>query len=116
MQFGKIVAHETAQQSHQFANFTCWTRPVFRAERKNGEDLDSDLTRGAHGPPKRLHAAAVAFGARQSACRRPTPIAIHDDSNMARHIECRCIRMNFSLGHATRPQTVRISFSFPASM
>ena len=36
---------------------------------------------------QRLDAAAMAFGARQAARGRPAPVAIHDDGDMARHLE-----------------------------
>src|SRR6185437_2164457 len=115
--FGKIVAHETPQQTHKLADFARRPRPVFRTERENRENLDADLAGGANGAPQRLNAAAMPFRAWKSARRRPTAISVHDNSNMPRHIECRRhITLNIGLGHNARPQTVRISFSFAESI
>ncbi len=56
---------------------------------------NAEFVRGADHATQRLDAAAMAFGARQTARGRPAPVAVHDDSDMQRrhpagrgHIGC----------------------------
>jgi hypothetical protein len=84
MKLGEIVADETPQQAHQFADFLGWSRPILRAEREDGDELDADLAGGADRPPQRLNTAAMPLYARQAARRSPAAVAIHDDGDVAR--------------------------------
>src|SRR5262249_28406908 len=92
--------------------------PVFRAEREDGQDVDPEVAGRAHGAAQRLDAAPVPLGARQAARRGPTAVAVHDDGNMPRYGEFADLNtgQRFGIGHAAPPHTVRISFSFAASM
>jgi len=116
VQLRQIVADEAAQQPHQFADFACGPRPVLGAEGEDGDDLDADFAGGADRASHRLDAAPVALDPRHAACRRPAPVAIHDDGDVVRHFRGgRCLLM-LGVGHSLAlPQTVRISFSFAAS-
>src|SRR5262249_35891900 len=117
VEFNQIIAYEAAKKTHELADFARRSRPVFRAKRKNRDDLDADFSCRANCPSQRFDTASVPFSARQAACCRPAAIATHYDGDMTRHIECRRrALLDFGFGHATRPQTVRISFSFAASM
>ncbi len=87
VQLGEILAHETFQQSHQVVDFLGGPRPILGAERINGQYLDAELARRAHRAPQRLDAAAMPFPARQTARRRPAPVAVHDDGDVERRIE-----------------------------
>ena len=93
-------------------------RPVLRAEGKDRQDADAEIAGGAHRAAQRLDAAAMAFAARQAARRRPAPVAIHDDGDVPRHGELADPHSSQRLGlrHLRQPHTVRISFSFAASI
>ncbi|GGG93773.1 hypothetical protein GCM10007420_06570 [Glycocaulis albus] len=45
----------------------------------------AQIGRAAHKRAHRLYALPVAHGSRQAAQRRPAPVSVHDDGNMARH-------------------------------
>ena len=72
VQLGEIVADEAAQQAHEIADFRLRPRPVLRAEREEGEDLDAEFAGRAHRAAQRLDAAPVAFAARQARAGRPS--------------------------------------------
>jgi len=91
VQIGEIVADEAPKQRQQVANFRLRPRPVFGAERKDGEYGNPEIAGGAHGLAQRLDPAAMPFHARQTARRGPAPVAVHDDSDMARHLEAAAI-------------------------
>src|SRR5208283_2012542 len=139
VQLGEIIVNEAVQERHQALHLFLWTGPVLDGKGINGEIPDAELDRGAHGSPQRLHAAPVAFYARQAASRRPAAVAVHDHRNMTgraakrrlprlargvlqsgnvsiRHRSWSTTR-RFSLPRAHFPprQTCMISFSLPAS-
>ncbi len=87
VQFGEVLADETAQQTHKIADFRQRPRPVLRAEGENRQSGNAEIGGGTHGAPQSLDAAAVALDPRQAARSRPAPIAIHDDGDMARHLK-----------------------------
>src|SRR5581483_8551145 len=107
---------EPAQQAEEVADFARRPRPVLRAERENGEIKDAELMRRLHHAAQRLDAAAMAFRAWQATCCRPTPVAVHDDSNMQRTVDAVACCRNGGIRHRQILQTVRISFSFTASI
>src|SRR5665213_2895629 len=102
MQLSQIVADEAAQQAHQLADFVGGPRPVFRAEGKDGDELDADFAGRANGSAQRLDPAAMPFHARQSAGRRPTAVAIHDNGDVTRRLieRRRGVLRDLGLGHA----------------
>ena len=87
MQVREIVANEATQQHHQFADLRRRPRPVFRTEGKDRQNFDPKVAGGADGAAQRLNSATMALPAWQTARRRPTSVAIHDDGNMPRHGE-----------------------------
>src|SRR5215469_3718364 len=117
VQIGKIVTDEAAQQRQQIANFRWRSRPVFGAERKDGEHGNAEIAGGTHGLAQRLDAAAMTFHARQAARRRPAPVAIHDDGNVTRHVILALAGerlFQFARRNRCVAQTVMISFSLAA--
>jgi len=87
VQIGQVMANKTAQQPHQLADFRRRSRPVLGAEGEDGEKFDAQIAGRPHRTPQRLDPAAMPLPARQAARRRPPPIAIHDDGNVAWHGE-----------------------------
>src|SRR5207237_10869657 len=86
----QIVEDESPNQPDQVADFGRGPRPVFRAEGKNRQVEDAELVGGANDAAQCLDAAAVTFGARQTAGRSPTSVAVHDDGHMQRAIRTIC--------------------------
>ena len=82
VQFGEIVADEAFQQPHQQRNLLGRTAPVFGRKAVDRQERNADLDGGAHRPPHRLDAAAVAFETRQAARLRPAAVAVHDDGDV----------------------------------
>ena len=62
---------------------SCAGRDQFSEERVDRQ-VKRRVTRDADDAAQRLHAAAVAFDAGQSARGRPSPVAVHDDRRHAR--------------------------------
>src|SRR5689334_2945438 len=117
VQIGKIVTDEAAKQRQEVANFRLRPRPVFGAERKDCEHGNAEIAGGAHGLAQCLNAAAMPFDARQTARCGPPPVAVHDNGNMARHLEAAVIgeRLRYlACRHGCIAQTVMISFSLAA--
>ena len=88
VQFDDLALQRQRKQIHQHRHFLFRAPPVFRAESKQGEVVDTlfgaRLDDFAHG----FHAAFVPRNARQKAFFRPASIAVHDDGNVARHLRC----------------------------
>src|SRR5579862_3282106 len=120
MQVGKIVANEAAQQHQKILDLGLGPRPIFRAEREDGQIRNAEVARRTHGPAQSFHSAPVSFHPRQAARRRPAPIAIHNDGNVPRHSKAVAIspqRLRCPLLRSYGiTQTVMISFSLPASI
>src|SRR5207237_9678981 len=100
----QIVEDESPNQPDQVADFGRGPRPVFRAEGKNRQVEDAELVGGANDAAQCLDAAAVAFGARQTAGRSPTSVAVHDDGDLPRTTTTICPVAGASGG--ARPHSV----------
>ena len=75
---------------------------------------DAEIAGRAHGAAQRFDAAPMALDARQAARRRPASVAVHDDGDMARHVElvadCGMKLCGLApLGHRIVPATLRPS-------
>jgi hypothetical protein len=71
------------EQVHDQADLLARTPPVFAAESKQGERLDTLVNARLDHPAHRLDALAVTNGARQHARTCPAAVTIHDDGDMA---------------------------------
>src|SRR3984893_5184008 len=98
VKLGEILAHEALQQSHQVVDLLERPRPVFGAEGIDGQHLDAEVARRAHRTPQRYDALTMPFPARQSARRRPAPVAVHDDGDVERRAEADAPRGGYGIG------------------
>src|SRR5262249_7826890 len=83
VQLGQVAPDEALHQPHQVVDLARRPRPVLRREAVDGEILHAELDGGAHRAAYGLHSHAMADRARQSPLRRPPPVAVHDDRDMA---------------------------------
>ena len=117
MELRHVLADEAPQQRQQIAHLLGRTRPVLGAEAVERQIGNVEFDGGAHGTAHRLDALAVTGGAGQRALMRPTAIAIHDDSDMARCFPCHRIDFHIlpSRSVPNRDHTCMISLSLCCS-
>ena len=65
-------------------HFALWSAPVVRGEGEEREHVNAEIERRRHRAPNRGAAGAVTLHAWQSACRRPAPVAVHNDRHVSR--------------------------------
>src|SRR5262245_7167686 len=97
MQLRQIAANEALHQPHEVVDLTGRARPVLRGKTVDREVLDAELHGRAHRAAYRFHAAPVSLRTRQATLGGPTPVAIHDDGDVARHLRTRLPDRSFVL-------------------
>src|SRR6185295_7065968 len=82
MEISDVSADEAAKDVEQIIYFIPRPGPVFRAERKDGEILDTEVSGRPNCPAQRLDPLAMARAARKHSLLRPAAIAIHDQGHV----------------------------------
>ena len=78
-----VAAEIGAEQAHQGAHFRLGPFPILARESEQGEIAQLHVAGGANRLAHRVHAREMPGLARQMPLARPTPIAIHDNGDMA---------------------------------
>jgi hypothetical protein len=85
MQFSHILANKATQEVEQKRNLSGGPRPIFRTEGINREVFNAEIGGRSHGAAQGINACLMSRRPWQSTVCSPTPIAIHDNSNMTGH-------------------------------
>ena len=72
------------KEAHQEVDFGGRPSPILMREGEQAEERNAKLARSFYYRTNRVFAAPMAFVAAESAPLRPSPVAIHDDSDVAR--------------------------------
>ena len=85
MQLHHFIFQHMHEQLHEEFDLILGTPPVFATEREQRQVLHAAFRASAHAGTHRFDAALVTGDTRQKTLFRPAPVAIHDDSDVARH-------------------------------
>src|SRR5688572_4849252 len=83
IQFFGLARDVLLEQRHERGNLGRRTLPVLLRECEERQMLQAHLDRALHHLAHRLHAGAVTERPREHPLAGPTPVAIHDDGNVA---------------------------------
>src|SRR5438270_3784257 len=83
VQLVQFPAHALVEKAHQRAYLGARPRPVLGRKRVDGEKLNTHLFAAAEDPPNGFDARAMTEAVRTFAQPGPTPVAVHDDPDVA---------------------------------